>query len=60
MKRIRFFLPRRVSNMQQGDFMDQAMIEKVQQKAAQILADIIGKEYGVELTVHVERTDNNG
>ena len=40
--------------------MDQKQLDKIQQRAAQILADIIGKEYGVELTVHVERTDNNG
>lgn len=40
--------------------MDQNQLEQIQQRAAEILADIIGRQYGLEIKVHVERTDNNG
>lgn len=35
--------------------MDQIQLEKIQQRAAEILADIIGRRYGLEIRVHVER-----
>lgn len=37
--------------------MDQNQLEKIQQRAAEILADIIGRQYGLEIKVHVERTE---
>ena len=39
--------------------MDQNQLEKIQQRAAEILADIIGRQYGLEITVHVERRDSD-
>ncbi len=37
----------------------QQQLEKIQQRAAEILADIIGRQYGLEITVHVERGDSD-
>ena len=38
--------------------MDQNQLEQIQQRDAEILADIIGRQYGLEIKVHVEREDN--
>lgn len=37
--------------------MDQNQLDKIQQRAAEILADIIGRQYGLEIAVHVERKE---
>ena len=39
--------------------MDQKQLDKIQQRAAEILADIIGRQYGLEIKVHVERGDSD-
>ena len=49
-----------MTQQQLAMIMDQIQLEKIQQRAAEILADIIGRQYGLEIKVHVERTDNNG
>ncbi len=35
----------------------QQQLEQIQQRAAEILADIIGRQYGLEIKVHVERNE---